>query len=124
MIQPDCAWAGGLLEVQRIAAWAELHGMVVALHNANSTLATMSAAHPRRGACELLVLETFDDFDEPWVREALPGLPAVEDGHLPLPEAPGIGIEPNEDALAEHPPLATFMNINVAGWELRQALVG
>lgn len=124
VIQPDCAWAGGLLEVQRIAAWAELHGMVVALHNANSTLATMTAAHLAAVLPNLLVLETFDDFDEPWVRAALPGLPAVEDGQLALPTAPGIGIEPDEDALAEHPPLPTFMNINVPGWELRQAVLG
>jgi galactonate dehydratase len=124
VIQPDCSWAGGLLEVRHIAAWAELHGMVVALHNANSTLATMSAIHLGAVLPNLMVVETFDDFDEPWVREALPGLPALRDGHLPLPDAPGIGIEPNEDALAEHPPVATFMNINVAGWELRDAAVG
>jgi galactonate dehydratase len=124
VIQPDCAWAGGLLEVQRIAAWAELHGMVVALHNANSALATMSAVHLGAVLPNLLVVETFDDFDEEWVREALPGLPAVADGHLPLPTAPGFGIEPNEDALADHPPLRSFMDINTPGWELRQAVIG
>ena len=124
VIQPDCSWAGGLLEIQRIAAWAELHGMVVALHNANSVLATMSAIHVGAVLPNLMVVETFDDFDEPWVREALPGLPAVSDGHLPLPDAPGFGIEPDEDALAEHPPIATFMNINTDGWELRDAVVG
>jgi galactonate dehydratase len=123
VIQPDCAWAGGLLEVQRIAAWAELHGMVVALHNANSRLATMSALHLAAVLPNLMVVETFDDFDEPWVRDALRGLPAVSDGHLPIPDVPGIGIEPDEAALAEHRPVASFMNINVAGWELRDAVL-
>jgi galactonate dehydratase len=124
VVQPDVSWAGGLLEVQRIAAWAELHGMVVALHNANSALATMTACHLAAVLPNILVLETFDDFDEPWVREALPGLPATADGHLPLPDRPGIGIEPNEDALAEHPARPVFMNINEPGWEHRDSLVG
>jgi galactonate dehydratase len=121
IIQPDCAWAGGLLEVQRIASWAELHGMAVALHNANSTLATMTALHAAAVLPNLLVVETFDDFDEPWVRDALPGLPPVDDGHLCRSDVPGIGVEPNEDALADHPPKATFMDMNLPGWESRQA---
>jgi galactonate dehydratase len=123
IIQPDCAWAGGLLEVQRIASWAELHGMVVAPHNANSALATMTALHAAAVLPNLLVVETFDDFDERWVREVLPGLPAVADGHLSLPAAPGIGVEPNEAALADHPPKPTFMNMSLPGWESRQAVI-
>ena len=43
--------------------------------------------------------------------------------HLALPEAPGIGVEPNEDALAAHPPKATFMDMNVPGWEMRHAVI-
>jgi galactonate dehydratase len=123
VVQPDCAWAGGLHEIQRIASWAELHSMVVALHNANSPLATMSALHVAATLPNLLVLETFDDFDEPWLAEAIPGRPAVHDGKLPLPTAPGFGIEPLEEALAEHPPRPSFMNISVPGWELRNALL-
>jgi galactonate dehydratase len=123
VIQPDASWAGGLLEVQRIAAWAQLHGMVVSFHNANSPLATMTACHLAAVLPNFLVVETFDDYDEPWVRAAMPGAPEVERGSVPIPEAPGIGIEPDEDALAEHPARPSFMNINVPGWELRQSLV-
>jgi galactonate dehydratase len=123
IVQPDCSWAGGLTEVQTIAAWAELHGMVVALHNAGGPIATAAALQLAAVLPNLLVLETFDDFDDPWIREALPGLPAVDDGQLPVPDAPGFGIEPNIDALREHPPQASFMNIYREGWEQRQALL-
>ena len=123
VIQPDCAWVGGLLEVQRIASWAELHSMLVALHNANSTLATMTALHAAATLPNLLVVETFNDFDEQWVWDALPGLPPVLEGCLALPEAPGIGVLPNEDALADHPPKPTFMDMNVPGWEFRHAVI-
>ncbi|MGZ8722741.1 MAG: mandelate racemase/muconate lactonizing enzyme family protein [Aeromicrobium sp.] len=123
VIQPDASWAGGLIEVGRIAAWAELHGMVVALHNANSPLATLTACHVAATLPNFMMLETFDDFDEPWLRDAFPGAPVVTDGHLPIPTEPGIGIRPNEAILAEHPPLAVFMNINEPGWEFRRAVV-
>ena len=123
VIQPDVSWAGGLLEVQRIAAWAELHGMVVSFHNANSPLATLTACHLAAVIPNFLAVETFDDFEEQWVRDAFPGVPDVADGALPLTDAPGIGIEPDEDALREHPAVPSFMNLNVSGWELREALL-
>lgn len=123
IIQPDLCWCGGPLEVQRIAAWAELHQMVVSLHNANSPLATMVGCHLGSVMPNFMTLESFDDFDEEWIRDALPGLPNVEDGALPLPDRPGIGIEPNLDVLAEHPPRPVFMNLAEPGWELRQAVI-
>ncbi len=52
--------------------------------------------------------------------------PARVDGGQPQDteiEAPGIGVEPNEDALAAHPPKATFMDMNVPGWEMRHAVI-
>jgi galactonate dehydratase len=121
VIQPDPSWAGGVIEVQRIAAWAELHGMVLALHNANSPLATLTACHVAAVLPNLSIVETFDDFDEPWLRDAFPGAPNVQDGFIHLPEAPGIGLRPNEAVLAEHPARATFMNLFEEGWELRRS---
>jgi len=124
IIQPDVSWAGGLLETARIASWAELHQMVVALHNANGPLATLTACHLGAAAPNFAVLETFHDFDEPWVTEAFGALPRVVDGALPLPQAPGIGMEPDESVLREHPALPVYMNINEPGWERRDALLG
>ena len=123
IIQPDACWCGGPLEVQRIANWAELHQMVVSLHNANSPFATMVGCHLGASISNFMVLETFDDFDEDWVSAALPGLPAIEDGSLPIPDRPGVGIEPVLSILAEHPPRPVFMNLNEPGWELRQAVI-
>jgi galactonate dehydratase len=123
VIQPDASWAGGLPEVQRIASWAQLHGMVVSFHNANSPLATMTACHLAAVLPNFLVVETFDDFEEEWVRAAMPGMLDVVEGEVPVPSGAGIGIVPDEDALAEHPARPAFMNINVPGWELRQAVV-
>jgi galactonate dehydratase len=123
IIQPDICWCGGPLEVQRIAAWAELHQMVVSLHNANSPFATMIGCHLGAVMPNFMTLESFDDFDEDWVSAALPGLPAVEDGAIPLSDRPGVGIEPDVNVLADHPPRPVFMSLTEPGWELRQAVI-
>jgi galactonate dehydratase len=40
----------------------------------------------------------------PWDHELFTHLPEIEDGHLIMPDRPGWGTEPNEDALRAHPP--------------------
>src|SRR5206468_12788139 len=100
------------------------HGMVVSLHNANSPLATAMGCHLAAATPNFLVLETFDDFDDPWIRDALASGLRVEDGTVAVPQAPGIGIEPDESLLAEHPERPIFLNLNEPGWELRQGEIG
>jgi hypothetical protein len=39
------------------------------------------------------IQETFDDFVEPWVREAVIGRPEVKDGYFSQPETPGLGVD-------------------------------
>ena len=117
VIQPDISWVGGLLEAQRIASWAEVHQMLISIHNANSPLATATGCHLGASIPNLLSQEMWEDFDEPWVREAFPRAPRVEDGHLPLPTGPGLGVEPDEDALAEHPFRHVFLNLSQENWD-------
>ena len=124
VIQPDISWCGGLIEVQKIAAWAELHQMVVSLHNANSPFATMVGCHLGAALPNFMVLESFDDFDDEWVASAFPGMLRVDEGSLALPDRPGVGIEPDLGVLLEHPARPVFLDLNEPGWELRQGVIG
>jgi galactonate dehydratase len=65
------------------------------------------------------IQETFDDFVEPWVRDAVIGRPEVNNGCFGVPEAPGLGVELNEAVIAAHPPMEGFMDFWKAGWEKR-----
>jgi galactonate dehydratase len=121
IVQPDGVWCGGPLEALRIAFMAELHHMLVAPHNANSPLSTAVACHVAAVTPNLLRLESFDDFDEAWVREAVVGAPRVEDGCLAVSQVPGIGVHLNEEVLREHPPRQVFVDFEQEGWEMRQA---
>ena len=51
----------------------------------------------------VFIQECFDDFWEPWVSDVLTGFLRVEDGYLEMPDAPGIGVDLNEQE-AKKPP--------------------
>ncbi len=123
IIQPDIAWCGGPLEVLTIARWADVHQMVVSNHNANSPLATAAGCHLGAAIPNFIRQEMFEDFDEPWVRAAFPGLPEVDAGFVDVPTGFGLGVEPDEDALLEHPFQPVFLNLSAENWENFEATV-
>lgn len=119
IIQPDVCHAGGLAETRKIAAMAEAHYMPVAPHNACSPVGTMASLHVAVCTPNFKIQETFDDFVEPWVRDAVIGRPEVKNGCFNVPEAPGLGVELNEAVIAAHPPMEGFMDFWKTGWEKR-----
>jgi galactonate dehydratase len=121
VVQPDITWCGGPFEVMTIARWAEVHQMLVSIHNANSPLATAIGCHLGAAIPNFIRQEMFEDYDEPWVRDAFPGFGAVKDGTLELPDGPGWGVVPNEDALREHPFEPVFLNLWAENWETFEA---
>ncbi len=103
VINPDVCNCGGILELREIAAMAEPCHVAVSPHNYNSTTvglaATMQAA---AGMPNFLITEYFVNFEAAGNKIAVEPL-VVEDGYIPLPTAPGLGIDLDERALAEHP---------------------
>jgi galactonate dehydratase len=120
IIQPDVCHAGGIAETRKIAAMAEAHYMPCAPHNACSPVGTMASVHLAVSTPNFKIQETFDDMVEPWVRESIIGRPEVRDGFFSIPEAPGLGVDLNEDVIAAHPAMLGFMDFWKAGWEKRE----
>lgn len=123
IIQADLAHSGGLLEMRKLAATAEVYYVLVAPHNVGGPIATAAALH--LGACvpNFKILEHFNDFADNWIHDVTPGLPSVDpdDGSFPLSNAPGLGVRIDWDAVAEHPPEPVHFNLFQAGWERREA---
>ena len=119
IIQPDVCHAGGISETRKIAAMAEAHYMPVAPHNACSPVGTMASVHLAACTPNFKIQETFDDFVEPWVRDAVIGRPETKNGYFELPEKPGLGVDIDETVIAAHPPMDGFMDFWKAGWEKR-----
>ncbi len=120
VINPEPLGVGGIWRSLQIAGIAEAHHAEIALHNAESPFKTMVALHIDAVTPHVFIQECFDDFLEPWVPEVLSGFLRVENGYLRMPDAPGIGVELNEDEAKKHPyGRSNFLRMFRPGWEKR-----
>ncbi len=110
VIQPDLSHAGGITEVQKIAAMAEAYDVALAPHCPLGPVALASCVQVDAVAPNALIQEQSLDIHYNETSDVLDYLedPSVfdyEDGHVDLPEGPGLGVEVDEDALeaAEDP---------------------
>lgn len=121
IIQPDITHFGGILNTKKLAAWAEACYVLIAPHNVGGPVSTAAALH--LGACttNFKIQEHFNDFGEPYVFEAAPGLPKVVDGYFGLPEGPGLGVTLNEEVIAANPRQKIHLNLFAEDWHKRDA---
>ena len=101
-IQPDISHAGGIMELKKIAAMAEAYYMPFAPHNpsgpvANAATLQLAAACPN--FCILEIMYSDVEWRHDVTNEAL----HYENGRITIPDAPGLGIEINEEACLAHP---------------------
>lgn len=98
----DAVW-NGVWQSMRIAAVAEAYEINIAPHNFYGHLATMMNVHFAAAVPNLRIMET--DIDRlPWDEEIFPSPPVIEDSHIRVPDAPGWGCDPDEDAIRARPP--------------------
>ena len=98
IIHPDVMFCGGLYEALRIASYAELHYIPMAMHGNGGSLATIAAAHVAAAARNFLGLE-YHHIETDWITNMVrrEGVNLFEDGHVPLTDAPGLGVELDVD---------------------------
>lgn len=99
IIQPDVANAGGISELVRIAAMAEMYGVSFAPHNPNGPVQAAASLNLAAYAQSFSMLETrYNDRD--WTASLSSYVPTIDaEGYLPLPKGPGLGVEIDEDFL-------------------------
>ncbi len=123
IIQPDITHFGGLLNVKKLAAWAEAYYMLIAPHNVGGPVSTAAALHLAACTPNFKIQEHFNDFAEPYVKGSAPGVPEVVEGYFPLPSGPGLGVTINEALIREHPQQDIHFNLFADDWHKRQAIV-
>ena len=101
-IQPDVSHAGGIMELRKIAAEAESRTIPFAPHNpsgpvANAATLQLAAVCPKFAVLEIM----YSDVD--YRKEISDEQLVYRDGWMQIPDRPGLGIEINEAACAEHP---------------------
>ncbi|MYC75174.1 mandelate racemase/muconate lactonizing enzyme family protein [Candidatus Poribacteria bacterium] len=120
ILQPDITQTGGFLETKKIAAMGDMCYMTVAPHNVGGPVSTASALHFAACTTNFKIQEHFNDFSEAWVKEAATGCPEVIDGYFSLPNGPGLGMELNEELIAEHPYREGSFNLFEDDWHKRE----
>ena len=93
--------AGGLTECIRIAALAAERGRACAPHTFSTGLNTAAAMHLVCAIPNAQYLE-YAISDSPLSTDLFTKAVQVEDGLARVPEAPGIGVSPNEEVLRRY----------------------
>ena len=98
IISPDMAKAGGLLEGRRIADLADMYYIPIAPHNIGSPVQTVANCHVMAAVPNFLVLE-FHHLDNAFWEGIINEGPLIQEGHINVPNLPGLGVTLNEDLL-------------------------
>ncbi|WP_196260849.1 mandelate racemase/muconate lactonizing enzyme family protein [Pelagibacterium limicola] len=103
VIQPDTGRAGGITQMRKMAAMAEAHYITMAPHSGSlGPVAEFAALHVMATIPNALMLERVE-FDWPGRYEVVAPVLKVVDGHLPVPDAPGLGVELVEEEITKYP---------------------
>ncbi len=101
--QPDPIVVGGILETKKVSAMAEANMITVAPHQAQGPICSAICAQVAATLPNFMIQESFDEFQVSWANEVVINPVEVQNGYIKVPTRPGLGIDINEDKVAEHP---------------------
>lgn len=121
VIHPDLASSGGILETKKIGDMAQDYGIAMAMHMAGSPVSFLANVHCAAATENFLVLENHS-VDHPEWSQLVNGLPQplIQDGHMQVPEAPGLGIDDiNEEMFRQYldPADPVFFDQSTEDWD-------
>jgi galactonate dehydratase len=103
IVQPDVANAGGISELVRIAAMAEMYGLAFAPHNPNGPVQSAASLHLAAALQPFAMLEHRHEhhgFMQGLIGASVPSV--EEDGCTSLPQGPGLGVAVDEEFARKH----------------------
>jgi L-alanine-DL-glutamate epimerase-like enolase superfamily enzyme len=102
---PDITNCGGLARFREIASICNRAGIGIAPHNTATPIGTVATAHAAATVQNVIAVE-YHGIGVPWwddiVDRTTRDGPIVENGHILLPEGPGLGVSLNEDVVSQH----------------------
>jgi L-alanine-DL-glutamate epimerase-like enolase superfamily enzyme len=103
IIHPDPLTSGAIRETKRIADYASMFGIPTAIHFAGSPVGCMASVHMISTIKDFVVMENHAA-DIPWWQDLVTGVPKpiIQNGYIPVPDTPGIGVELNEEVCKQH----------------------
>jgi galactonate dehydratase len=95
ILQPDVCYAGGITELRLIAGMAEAYYVPIAPHNPQGPCSLAASCQIAAAIPNFLIQERGTSSHANLLKTPF----QVENGYLPLPQGPGLGIEIDEDKL-------------------------
>jgi galactonate dehydratase len=111
VIQPDTGRSGGISQMKKLAGMAEAHHIMMAPHSGSlGPVAEFAALHLLAAIPNTLMLERIES---DWIgrNQVISAPPVLENGHLIVPTAPGLGVDIDEEAVAAYP---SQRNVSIA----------
>ncbi len=104
VIHPDIESSGGLLETKKIADYAEMAGIQVAMHHAGSPIGGFAGYHCAATFGNNFLAMENHALDMPWWQDLVTGVPKpiIDKGYVTVPDKPGLGLELNDAVVKEH----------------------
>lgn len=99
----DVSNVGGLTEAKKIAGWCETHYIDLMPHNPLGPVTTAASVHLGIATNNFAMLEFQHRVGASYPRDLFPVMHELEGDRYPLPTAPGLGVEFNEDAVVNNP---------------------
>ena len=111
--QPNLGRAGGILEGKKIAALAQAHYCQIAPHLYCGPLVAAANIQMAASIPNFLILESIEDM-QGFHAQLLKTPLKVEEGHMMIPDAPGLGVELDEDVALAHPYQGEKLHLEMA----------
>jgi len=96
ILQPDLCHAGGLTECRIIAGMAEAYYAAIAPHNPLGPISLAAGVHLAASIPNFLCQEQVN-LGDGYLKKPF----KIENGYIPIPTGPGLGIELDEEAIAD-----------------------
>ena len=103
VVQMDIAHCGGIHVAKKIAAMAAVQDLRVAPHCSIGPIALAAALHFDVSTPNFMIQEAFAEFDVPWRSALVGGWNPIQNGEFLLSDKPGLGLDIDENVIAEHP---------------------
>lgn len=101
IVQPDITRCGGISEMRHVTEMARYYGARMVPHGFSTGILLAATMH-FLAACEHGDLIEYSQSDSPLFRKLVKNLLPLEDGHVRVPDAPGLGIVLDEDVLERY----------------------
>lgn len=99
IVMTDPVWNGGIAETRKIANMAEAFGLPIVLHNVAGPICHAVCMHLGAHLPNLYFVESVRAFYKTYFPVISGWQPTVHDGHLDLPQGPGLGVALRDEML-------------------------